>query len=242
MLLNDLMPIIILLLIIGFLVLVVLKMTPKTRQRHSYSKLVQRLFGVYMVVLILTVPTAFMLPEASDLPAEVEKVPEELPLLWELAADGDIETAGHVYRQGMWELTTEREALRLEMVSGHDPHAEMPVFVERVSDRDNTIEAAYYQTPFIVEGRDMSDELNPMDVKLSSGIIRIDAPVPAVIELSMFKQEFPISQFTGKEGEQRMLENVYTGGERLLYLKIPDDVQLDYHDSLNLHFVEPTNS
>ncbi|TFJ92691.1 hypothetical protein [Lentibacillus salicampi] len=81
----------------------------------------------------------------------------------------------------------------------------------------------------------MSDQLNPIDVNLSSGTVRIDAPAPAVIDLSMFKQEFPVSQFTSRKGG-KWFENVYTGGERLIYLKIPDDVHLDYHDSINFHY------
>ncbi|SFB06871.1 hypothetical protein SAMN04488072_106177 [Lentibacillus halodurans] len=38
-----------------------------------------------------------------------------------------------------------------------------------------------------------------------------------------------------------MDEKTYTGGERLIYLKIPDEVQLDYQDSINLHYVKPKN-
>ncbi|SFB06893.1 hypothetical protein SAMN04488072_106178 [Lentibacillus halodurans] len=107
-------------------------------------------------------------------------------------------------------MTTESAELRLEMVNGHDPHADIPVFVERDPDRNNTIDALYYQPPLIVEGRDMSDKikLNPLNVKLSSRIVTIDAPVPSVIELSMFKREFPISQFTGEEGEQWMKKHI----------------------------------
>lgn len=231
--LTNFMPIIILLGMIIMLVLVVGKFKPKKRQTNSYNKFVQWGFGVYIAVLLLAVPAAFMIPEDAGFTAEVENAPSELPSLRKLASNGDIESTGQIYQEETWEMTADSEDIQLNMEGGNEPSMGLPILVERVSNQDNLIEAAYYQTPLIVEGIDMSDRLGAAGIDLSSGTMTIRPSDPIVVDLSLFKQEFPIAQFTG----ERWMENVYTGGEQLLYLKIPEDVQLDYNDRIEVHYV-----
>ncbi|GAB4075158.1 hypothetical protein GCM10028778_26610 [Barrientosiimonas marina] len=240
--LLQLMPIIILLLIVGLIVFATFKL-PKGNWRRSYTTRVRRLFIVYSAVLILAVPAALMLPESSDAPGEAVSAPvDDFPRLAGMAEDGSIDKTDQIYQQESWELSAEKQDIRLEMVSGHDPYTGIPVYAERVSDQSDTIQATYYQTPLIIEGRDMSDKLPPLDVQYTSGAIRINVSTPFDIDLSTFRQEFPISQFTSTSGEENgpWSDRVIKGGEQLIYLKIPEDVQLDALEGMPFHYVWPS--
>ncbi|QKY71061.1 hypothetical protein [Lentibacillus sp. CBA3610] len=223
-----------LLLIIGLLVFAAVLFTPKKRQNNSYVKTVQWAFGIYIAVLLLSVPVVYLLPEGSGLSADVENAPSEFPSLLKLADNGDIEHTGHVYQQETWEVQVENQEVQLTMSEVNGSHARLPIYVEHVSNQQDMIEAAYYQTPFIVEGFDMSNRLGSLDIGFGneSGRLNIYPPGQTRIDLSMFKQEFPIAQLTGERG----MENVYTNSDQLLYLKVPEDMALNYHDHIEVYY------
>ncbi|ALX49290.1 hypothetical protein [Lentibacillus amyloliquefaciens] len=229
-------PMILTMLILGAVVFAALKFTPKKSKNNSYVKLMKWMLGIYIAVLIVSVPLVMLLPKDADFVVDSAHKASDYPSLHELAASGNIEESGSDFQQKTWEETMENQEIHVRTANTNGPSPSL--YVENVNKQGNKVEVIHYRTPFIVKGNDMTHRLNPLKINFSTDSMTIRPPVPARINLTMFQQEIPTAQFTG---ERRIANVDTTNSNGLVYLKVPENIELSSDSGVHLNHVDADN-
>ncbi|WP_164670786.1 hypothetical protein [Virgibacillus doumboii] len=223
------MPIIMLLLVLG-LVFLVIKRTHKKTNRHGYVKKVQLMVASYIVILLISIGVFYLLPKDEYLRAEkdVSTEPFELRQAANVGEIGKLDK----YMEETWTFEINRQELNVDVASnGHSP-TDFPIFVETVETQQDSIKASFYRTPMIIDGYDFSDRLKPLTISHASGTLTFSLPDPIMVELSLFKQEFPIMQFSGKS----IMDSGHHS-EQVLYITIPENIELNFTAENRVEYV-----
>ncbi|HEX9060485.1 MAG TPA: hypothetical protein VF941_09920 [Clostridia bacterium] len=92
------------------------------------------------------------------------------------------------------------------------------IFVKR-KDNDEIIRLKYYIIKTYVDNIDVTDKIIPTEIKLENGSLSEKFIANSFIELSRFKKDFSVSQFTGNEGYKGLMFTPGIGA--VLYLELP---------------------
>lgn len=106
------------------------------------------------------------------------------------------------------------------------------LYVERKEGNDGTIEVITFQQPFLVNGADFSELWEPPEIQLQDNRLLISSNQQS-LDISIMHSPFPVRQLTNVS----MLQHTSSGGEQLIYLKIPRDLELKADESLYLQYV-----
>lgn len=226
-------PIVLVLIVIGLLSVLVGKITT-TRKRYLYGKGIIWVFGGYIVILLFSVGLFFLIPEKNANSGEdisIKTVNKESRQLYEAAIDGRMDAIDGAYIKEQWTFDYTENQLVLE-TPGNDVNGPS-IFIERKKESDDTVDAIYYQIPSSIEGRKIAKPLTPT-VDLTKSALTIEKPEPVELEFTIFKEEFPITQFTEAEG---MFDSSIGLGMTLLYIRIPKDLDLKT-DSYAVEYVD----
>ena len=85
---------------------------------------------------------------------------------------------------------------------------------------------------FYIGGDDFSDKLIPYKLELSENTLTI-TPKEQNIRLSISTASFPVRQFTGES----IFNHSFSSGDQVLYLLIPNDLQLQADERIMLEYV-----
>ncbi|MBP1950170.1 hypothetical protein [Virgibacillus litoralis] len=226
----SLIPIIILLVVVVsvFLVVFKVKRIPMKTNKYSYVNRVKLMFGGYMALLIISVGIFYMLPIDSDAVTEGADIVKE-ESLYNRAENGMIETVDRSYRKQTWEFTIEGNEINLRA-----PNNRMSIYVEVKKEMNNKVKTAFYQSPVVIDGIDLTDRMNVPHITFSSDNMTVTEPKSVEIKYTAFKESFVTRQVTGERwiGDRSLGLN-----EQLLYIQIPYDIDLNYDPGVFVKFV-----
>src|SRR5690625_7759232 len=70
------------------------------------------------------------------------------------------------------------------------------ISVQRKTEDDGIVEITHYKTPIIVEGMDITEFMDPVEVELSSTELEVIGLERVEIKLNAYRNDFPVRQFT----------------------------------------------
>lgn len=172
------------------------------------------------VVLRLLPPESFAAPVDA---ATLRKVEAAARDLFPAAMAGRPESVDGVRKLGEWRLNLTGDSL---IISGTYPYSDLNVFVERKDENNGVIEATHYFSGAILEMIDFSAQVRPVEISLVGNNLIISEPKRHIIKVSRFWQDSMAVQILGDGTARRHLPLDVTG-EQLLYLRIPQGVQIE---------------
>ena len=120
------------------------------------------------------------------------------------------------------------QSLRIVSRSEYGPQ----ILVKRQKSNDSTIESFTYVNGLYIGGDDFSDKLIPHKLELSEHTLTI-TPIEQNIRMSISTASFPVRQFTGES----IFNHTSSSGDQVLYLLIPNDLQLQADERIMLEYV-----
>lgn len=200
-----------------------------------YTKRTYWMLGSYLIVLLIATGVYLILPKQDHVYSEQinqDEIPNLADFVYEGKSLGDV----YMYVQNQWELPYDQT--ELQIVGQHNDYDEFNVLisVERKAEDDGIVEITHYKTPIIVEGLDITEYMDPIEVELSSTTLKLTGLERVDVKLSTYRNDFPVRQFT-EENWWRDWE--YAFGRQVLSLRIPHSLQInDVDESFDIHYVQ----
>lgn len=200
-------------------------------RNYSYSRRVLTIFSGYFVLLVLCSVISNVIPDRkvqdwkkvnhNELQQEQEKL------------FNDVEE-GKVNRDFLkteWKFDFTGKKLK---INSQDP--EILVVIEKKNMNDHKLEASLYQTRSALNGREITDVIKTPGVDLTDNQLTLLEPQKTKLQFSKFTNVFSVTQFTGKKGFSDSSE--WTIGQSVLYIKIPNNIQISSESNLNVQYVK----
>ncbi|SDZ19170.1 hypothetical protein SAMN05421736_107136 [Evansella caseinilytica] len=199
------------------------------------SKGFRYFFLGYTAVLCLAVAVHYAIPEKnfnSDLKrltySESEVDLNAMDEFYDALYEGRIADVEGVYVKSQWSLEVEENLL--QVVSRDSEGIPSTIVAERKETNDGVIEVTHYTTKRVVEGFDFTEQIQPYEMELADGVLKILPPEEYRMRIVAFQTDFEISQF--QEGDGRELFDdmdfpSYGFGEEVIYMKIPQHLQVE---------------
>ncbi|GEM_PF-6975684 len=191
------------------------------------NKLGYWLLAGYTFVILCSVIVYAWIP-AENLPAESELAGEgeHVDIMDEVAYRGLPIADFEQYKIEEWEFEIP-ENERINLYTDSSDYY-FPVIIEKVRDAKNISAALYYAGPsFDFSLR--SDNSAPTDIHFENGELIITPPGAQYFQYAQLSKEFPFTQFSGNRDKEHISTFINTG-ERVIYLKIPEDQELMIDD------------
>lgn len=190
--------------------------------------------GSYLAVLLIAVGLhLFIVEKATSKAEELNK--DEIPNLEEVAYGNlPIDTIAPYLVD---ELTFDYENDEITIYSFEPEYSYVPVLIERTADDENVIKINIYQVPTIIEGTDVTEQMEPLGVELLGEELYLGMDGYVDINLNVYKNDFPMRQFTG--------ETLFTNDEflfgtpsQLVHVRIPDPIHLIVDDEVIDYYMD----
>lgn len=189
------------------------------------------IFGSY--VLILVASTIFYLFILENDNKKVEQLStEHIPNLETIAYNNESIEQLAPFLAKEEKIHYDKDQLTIQM---YEPsYTYVPVLIERKQDNDLAIDVSVYQIPTIIEGVDVTGEINLVDISLTNEQLLLNFD-DVHINLNVSKHEFPIRQFTG---EKIFYDDTspLSRPNQLIYMKVPESIDLLIDEEVNVHY------
>lgn len=231
-------PFLIILVIVIIFLAIFMKRTLNRRGKYVYSHRVRWIFGGYLAILLICAGMDMVLPikGRTDMKmVHTEDLEKESLALYNDALAGRIDQVDHSFIAKKWSFDFHERKLNLEVVN--DQFLDIQILVERKKTNDDKVEAVFYKTRSSVNDMDTTKLINPPQIKLEGNGIALMSPNKSKIDFSRFQNVFTVTQFTGGDSLYSHHTDFFQG-QKLLYLRIPKDLQLIDKSDLNLQYVE----
>ncbi|MGP4107684.1 hypothetical protein [Virgibacillus sp. L01] len=231
-------PIILLVFIVGLVVLVVVrtKRIGLKSSKFSYVNRVKWMFTAYMALLLVSAGAFYVLPKDTSLMAEETNINKGSNFsLYEWSDKGKIDSVDHSYIKETWEYNIDGSDLNLKTPSPN----EMAIFVEVNDALQQTVKVAYYQTPIIIEGINLSSRVHLPHIDFSNNNMTVTEPEPVEVNFGTYKESFIASQFS----EEGWMDGAFSSSDatrssqHLLYIQIPEDIDINYDQNVFVELV-----
>ncbi|WP_062107140.1 hypothetical protein [Bacillus niameyensis] len=222
--------------LMGLLPLILLIAIPiiflSKRKAGSFGnkKVVKTLLILYAAILILSVFIFELLPLKEE---GIPRVRDERKTheLEQAIFDGRLEVVDPMMIRDEWKKDYQGKKLTITVDSNGDYY--FPIIVERKPENDGVIEGKFIVS-FQYNGLDFTERINPVEVVLNGDRLHVmGAGTYVSIKAATYQKEFVLSQFSEKRGS--MFENDHFH-IRSLYLRIPQDVEIEGNDDLFLNY------
>lgn len=232
-------PIFIMLLIVGVLIMLYRIIIISNRKFITSNQVYVILSGYFILLLVsLGIFIVSPYPESSVLSEKLdtENIPGMYSMYYDVTEEGIPIDEFEDYKESEWEFEFSGETLQLQF-SGDETY-DLPIIIQRKGLMDETLEVVVYSSPSSVGDIDLSSMIRPSEVRLLGGnVLEINEPSNS-IDVVSFKQEFIFNQFSKDANE----DEVFFGprieiGESLVYIRIPNGVQIDAVDYLEIEYI-----
>jgi hypothetical protein len=194
------------------------------------------LAGYFAVLLCSPVVLWLLPPDRLSHPvdaAALRKAEAVARDLFPAAMAGRPQSVDGVRKLGEWQFSLAGDSLR---ITGSRSYPSLNVLVERKDENDGIIEATHYFSGTILGMIDVSAQVRPVEVALTENTLMITEPEQYKIELIRFWQDSMAAQILGDSAARRQLRFNIIGGNQLLYLRVPQGVQIE-ESKYHLQFV-----
>lgn len=227
----SLLPIILLILLAGFIIFQT-KRNSKKKKRYLSGQKIRFMFGVYLVVLLISVGLFFLIPDEGKI--SEPKVNHNFHYMYDKVMDGHVSAIDQDRITKQWHFDYDGDELMMK-AANNDMNG-ISIFVEKKKENDGKIDVLFYQTPTYVEGIDVTDQVKPPLVDLSSGALSVAKPRLQELKFTSFKQEFSISQFTGEDWFR--MGDTFIRGDHLLYIRVPNDLKIHQDHYIGVQYIK----
>lgn len=188
------------------------------------------LFTYVAILLLAMVLVPFVSDKAQSLEG-VQKVNEEgaMAETYTKLRNGEIDQINPKNLVGENHFDYQNQTLRIESSNENTPQ----IFVERKTTEDGGIDAFVYSTGFLIDGYDFSDKLKSYILELADDTLTLHSPGQQNIDISITNAPFPVRQFTSESS----LHSSFSGGDQIIYLRIPKDVEVVNDERVYLEYV-----
>jgi hypothetical protein len=222
---------ILLLIIIPFIVL------GKVRISLGKTRLV---VGFYMAFLFVSVPVFYAIAKpGTPEPFEVTEIgpgqhsyhDSQINAFYDAFYEGRLDNYEGAEIIARWSFDYQEE--RLKITAPDYERYSTRIVLERKDVRDGKLEVLSYAP----KSSNRLIQANPPDIRLKDNQLEILQPEKIHVEATRFYHDFTIAQFTGRGFS--MEKTHYFFGDTVLYLRIPEDLQIDTDESTehNIYFL-----
>lgn len=234
---------IILPLTILFIVIVVRFILPIIRNRISGLMTWKRSFiiaGLYLGVLILMVPTLYMLPDngftklmEDTSEAETKSQNSYADLKNHLSLVGDLDQQNGLYKNS--HQTFKVDTKKLALIVDERMIGNYQIFVEPKGVDDGEIEVFTYVAtqPQLGGGLDLTKLLSSPAISFQKDTLSVMSPSRQTVDFTQFNADFTVDQFK-KQNSGGVSANF---GENFIYIRVPKSLKLDqgkYSDQIQM--------
>jgi hypothetical protein len=206
----------------------------------SNWKIVRRgylMLSVYGVILLVSVVIYYFIPVSAE---ETERSgnghPGHYEIFGSVLSGAEDVSSIEEFRLEDWEFPFEDETLRIESYGGM--HHDMRILAEHT--QNDVIEATMYRTPLYFNGREIEIDSIPVNVQLDSDRLNLTFQEDTEeVRFASFTKEFPMQQFddTEQELDGFGFGMAITWSEQLLYLQVPEDIEISTGSGVQLEFI-----
>lgn len=198
------------------------------------------MFGGYVVILLIGFAAAVFVPDpfvpdqgitAGD-KLDSKVLQKEDSDLQVAALEGKIDQFDSKWKKKEFNFAYQGKLLNI--VVPNNESSDVLIVADRKGTNDDQIEASYYKTRATMNDREITRMLPQIDVKLVENQLTIQQE-KNTLKYSQFMNVFPIRQFTGDSMYEHSAS--FSGGQSIIYLRIPKDLQLNPQENLNFEYV-----
>lgn len=219
-------PILLVILMLSFVSWLVFKRGIINHNLFKNRSVVKILMLTYACVLVISVIIGLLIPEKKENAFVIEhRYNDEMTMVEEAMMNGQLDDVEPV---ASWEFPYHANDLHIQADDD-----EQWITVERKSENDGVIEAKYI-TQTMMDGIDITERIPSIEVELEKDTLTLMGNGEVTLNFAQFQKEFVISQFTGKKSGDMDFSSSDT---RILYLKIPKDLNLVYEEDIYIDYI-----
>lgn len=201
------------------------------------KKLGYWLLGGYVVLLLCSVLIySFLSIDEPPVEAKSEDEEVEIDLLNELVYAGVPIDRYEQYKIEDWVFDV--SALEQLIINVEDPDNNGIEIVIEMMDEGTRLEAGYYQiNPTVIDMEAIIVNSAVLDLMMEIDTLNVKVPDPSYYEYTKVTKEFPFTQFENSDSQDDLFDNVRMG-DRLIYLKVPENLELQIDPHVYYKFIE----
>lgn len=111
------------------------------------------------------------------------------------------------------------------------------VLVEKMNSLVGQIEVVHYKTRYILDDYDYTHLMKPPTLTLNQNEMTITRPDPVELKLAKLNKVFTITQFSD-ESERMFSDHRHIRGAQVLYVRVPDSLDIKEGEGVHLSFLE----
>ncbi|GGK35146.1 hypothetical protein GCM10010965_30150 [Caldalkalibacillus thermarum] len=225
-----------LLIVILVLMIILIQRLLKRGNRFWTLNRLKWLSGAYLLILLLALALYYGLPikETSELRTISYEEAEQRRLdFYRAVEQGKLAELEQDDFREQWRFETYVERLYIKLNKVYPEEISSELIVEQTDDTEGAIEVRYIMTPTVIEGIDLTDQLDPPRVDLQGEHLFIHFPDHQEVRLAHFSKAFTIKQFSTPE----YMEGVSVPGASALYIRLPQHIELEASDNLPIRWV-----
>jgi hypothetical protein len=229
-------PIVIVVIMVIAITSLLINLTKRSSKVVFSGNRIRWIFVGYLSILLLCTGLSPLLPKEgiSYKEIDVNQLERDSNELYEAAIQGNIENVDSEYILKTRNFDYTENQLNIAVVN--EDFLSASIIVERKTTNDGKIEALHYQTGSGLNEMAISDLMQPLKINIDKNTLRLENPEKLKLEFTQFQHAFPINQFTGKS-DFSDLNNFYNGTS-ILYLRIPNDLELNTTYEIDLQYVK----
>ncbi len=195
-------------------------------QRFSHHRGVRFLFSGYLIILLISLITFYLLPDnrLSKINPFTSSINDDVEInkFYEKAIRGQIEQLEDVKVREKWEFEISGDQLKVS-----EPEEFYTTYLfERKEENDHKVEIFHYASESLVDLLELKDKHN-FTISLEDNVLRMKGPDPIQIKIAAFKKDFVINQFSSSKSNDNYLNSFgHLEGNQVIYIRVPKDIEI----------------
>ncbi|WP_156146219.1 hypothetical protein [Desulfosporosinus sp. I2] len=198
--------------------------------------------GLYLGLLIILVPTLYMLPDKSfvklmdDKDQAIVLSQDAISSMYQhLPLAVNLDTQQGIYRLSSQTFKVDTKQLSFN-IDGAINSGNHQIFVERKDVDDGEIEVSTYEATQLVGGIDFTKLILPLTVSYQNGTLSFRSAGRQTFDFRQFNPDFTVNQFKGQTfWDLNRGSSIFSG--QIIYLRVPKSLEIDqgkYNDYIRM--------
>ncbi|MBP3949966.1 hypothetical protein [Bacillus suaedae] len=190
------------------------------------QNMLRPLVFIYVVLLLVSVAIYAYTPTSEVRFEMVEEEPEQQIDLYNLLEESRFDELED-YKLKEWSIPI---GDRIHFTVDDDYYGPS-IIVKRIQ-KPGQLRGAFYATDHIINGIDVSEHIKPIEIQQTGNELLLVPPKEYELTFAEEQKEFTITQFTEKQIDHDRMGSSVWYGETILYLEIPEGVEVSSHPNV----------